>query len=177
MEEPWGGTLVTHLCDLLAARAEQGEEQQRAQDAHAGERRHSRAWCGAFAPTCIRSSASRGFRISARPSGSRHVRMPVTAQGPILDGVEEDLDRARDAARGWWLFRSMSASERADRLELERGESPRAYEASEADEIVRQTVDDGGNDAIRMILALLDTAPDGDGTVGSGDRPARGLGQ
>ena len=40
---------------------------------------------------------------------------------------------------------------------------------------MRQTVDDGGNDAIRMILALLDTAPDGDGTVAVGTGPLEDL--
>lgn len=57
----------------------------------------------------------------------------------------------------------MSAGERDERVEPKRAESPRAREAWRAYELVQQTMDTGGADAIRLILALLAGAPGGEG--------------
>ena len=61
----------------------------------------------------------------------------------------------------------MSASERDERVELERAESPRAREAWRAYELVQQTMDIGGADAIRLIRALIAGAS-GEGPVAVG---------
>lgn len=64
---------------------------------------------------------------------------------------------------------------REDRVELERGESPRAQSAWAARERVERMVDDGGEAAIRVILELLATAPDHKGTVAVGAGPLEDL--
>ena len=62
----------------------------------------------------------------------------------------------------------MSAGERDERVELERAESPRAREAWRAYELVSQTMDIDGADAIRLIVALIARAPGGLESGGSG---------
>ena len=65
----------------------------------------------------------------------------------------------------------MSAGERDERVELERAASPRAREAWRAYELVQQTMDIGGADAIRLILALLAGGPGDEGPVAVGTGP------
>ena len=44
-----------------------------------------------------------------------------------------------------------------------------------ADELVRATMDNGGHDALQLILALLDAAPDDEGVVAVGTGPLEDL--
>ena len=74
-------------------------------------------------------------------------------------------DQVRANAEGWWLFRGMSVAGRGERVELQRGETLHAQEAWQAYWSVQQTMDDGGDDAIRLVLALLDAAPDDESMV------------
>ena len=69
----------------------------------------------------------------------------------------------------------MSAGERGDRVELERAASPGAREAWRAYELVQQTMNIGGADAIRLIQALLATAPGDEGGVAVGTGPLEDL--
>jgi len=69
----------------------------------------------------------------------------------------------------------MDAGEREQRVELERAESARSREAWQAYELVQQTMDNGGDDAIRLVLALLHAAPDDLGTVAVGTGPLEDL--
>jgi len=94
--------------------------------------------------------------------------------GSMLDDVN-DRTRAHLAARDWWLYRSMFAGERDGRVELERAESPRAREALRAYELVQQTMDIGGADAVRWILPLLAGAPGDKGPVAVGTGPLEDL--
>lgn len=87
----------------------------------------------------------------------------------------DDGSRAHLTARDWWLYRSMSAGERDERVELERAESPRAREAWRAYELVQQTMGIGGADAIRLILALLAEAAGDEGPVAVGTGPLEDL--
>ena len=100
--------------------------------------------------------------------------MCLLAKGSILDDVDE-RDRGHFTAQGWWLYRSMSKGDRGERVELEHAESSRAREAWRAYEVVQETVGEGGNDAIRLILALLAAAPRGEGTGAVGSGPLEDL--
>jgi hypothetical protein len=94
----------------------------------------------------------------------------AAARGLILNDVDEG-DRAWPvAASDWWLFQTMAAGERDQRVELERDESPKAHRAWSAFWFVQETMGNGGDSAIQLVLALLDKAPDDQGvaTVGAG---------
>jgi len=73
-----------------------------------------------------------------------------------------------------WLFRTLSGGEREDRVELERGESMRAQRAWRAFEEVQRILGEGGEDAVGLILGLLDAAP-GDAEVAVGSGPLEDL--
>jgi hypothetical protein len=69
----------------------------------------------------------------------------------------------------------MSVGERPERIELERGESVRARKLWRAYEVVQQTMDTGGDNAIRLIVALLDAAPGDEGPAAVGPGPLEDL--
>ena len=96
------------------------------------------------------------------------------SKGSILGDVDEQ-EQSRTIAIDWWLFRNMSAGERGERVELERGESRNARRAWRAYEVVQRTIDDGGDEAIRIILALLGAASGDDGVVAAGTGPLEDL--
>ena len=96
------------------------------------------------------------------------------SKGSILGDVDEQ-EQSRTIAIDWWLFRNMSAGEGGERVELERGESRNARRAWRAYEVVQRTIDDGGDEAIRIILALLGAASGDDGVVAVGTGPLEDL--
>ena len=69
----------------------------------------------------------------------------------------------------------MSSGERGERVALDRSESPKARSALRANEVVQRTIDDGGVDAIRMIMALFDAAPVDNRVVAVGSGPLEDL--
>jgi hypothetical protein len=76
--------------------------------------------------------------------------------------------------RGWWLFRAMAGGEHEDRVELERGESVRAQRAWRAFAEVQSILRQGGEDAVGLILGLLDAAT-GHAEVAVGPGPLEDL--
>ena len=66
-----------------------------------------------------------------------------------------DLEPDVTVAAGWWLFFALTDGGRGERVELERGESARARLAAEARVEVEARIAAGGEDSIRLILALL----------------------
>jgi hypothetical protein len=65
----------------------------------------------------------------------------------------------------WWLFHELSAGNRDQRLELDRGESPRATAAWRAWWKVDDTIEAGGREALDLVLRLLHAAPDEESAV------------
>src|SRR3954469_15257480 len=57
---------------------------------------------------------------------------------------------------GWWLFQRLSTGEREDRLELERRETLRAQRAWLGYWFVEESIDRGGEEALDVVLRLLD---------------------
>ncbi|MEP6814984.1 MAG: hypothetical protein ABI873_05490 [Marmoricola sp.] len=92
--------------------------------------------------------------------------------------MDLDLEPDVTVAAGWWLFFALSDGGRGERVELERGESARARLAAEARVEVEARIAAGGEDSIRLILALLESSSDdrgppivGSGPLGLGQRP------
>ena len=70
----------------------------------------------------------------------------------------------------WWLFQRLSFGEREDRLELQHRETLRSQQAWAAYQFVEESVERGGEEALEVVLRLLDAAPPekGHATVGAG---------
>ncbi len=86
----------------------------------------------------------------------------------ILGGVNAAPERAPDPG-DWWLFQRLSTGERADRLELDRGESSRANAAWLGYWCVEESIDRAGEEALDVVLRLLNSAPPEQGhIVGAG---------
>jgi hypothetical protein len=113
-------------------------------------------------------------RVRPLASSATSPDRSTTPFAPILNDVE-DRDRARSTARAWWLYRNMSMGGRAERVELERGQSLRAREACQAYEFVAQTMDAGGGEAIQLVFELLEAASDDKGPVAVGAGPLEDL--
>jgi hypothetical protein len=86
----------------------------------------------------------------------------------------DDLDETV-TIETWWLGHRLASGTRADRIELERGESTAALRARAASEAVRVRLDAGGPPALAFVLELLAAAPDERGVALVGAGPLEDL--
>jgi hypothetical protein len=84
----------------------------------------------------------------------------------------EDLEPLEELCARWWEFLRLSQGDRAQRKALELGEPREAYAAAA---IVAERIQTGGSDAIRLVIALIETAPDDAGIAVVGAGPLEDL--
>ena len=71
--------------------------------------------------------------------------------------MDEDRRELDELAFRWWDYRRLSYGNRSERKALELGEPA---EVCAAADIVMERIDSGGMEAIRLIVALIESAPD-----------------
>ena len=88
-------------------------------------------------------------------------------------GLVNSEEPMRDVVvRGWWRFQQLHSGTREERKQLEIGEPADVWEAWDA---VLDQIQTGGSDALDLVVALIEAAPDSQGVANVAAGPLEDL--